>query len=98
MKASASVSPVQCSAIPPWSDLSIADRIAFELAAIVADDHLRLASSVDETGSSRAPPAGRKRTSGDQRSLAASGLDIGARVPFARFRPPRFRTVSIPSR
>ena len=101
--------------------------ITGELTAVVTDNHLRLAKSLDDpvqlTGN---PQAGKGRIGDEaqafscaiiddrkhpepaaigelirhevQRSLAAVGINIGARVPIARLRPPRLRTVSFSPR
>ena len=74
--------------------------------------HLRLATLLDDPIQLTSNPKARERCIGDEAQAfsgaivydrqnpepATIGISIGARVPIARFRPPRLRTVSFSSR
>ena len=88
------------------------DRVASELAAVVTDDHHGFATFLDDPIKLTGTPQTGKRCIGDEAQAfpgaivydrqnpepATIGISIGARVPIARFRPPRLRTVSFSSR
>src|ERR1700743_526001 len=72
-----------CNVVPLDAKLLLPgqDSIRGELGAVVADDHARTTSDLDDAVKLADHPRSR-------------GIVIGARVPSARLRPPRLRTLS----